>query len=96
MSKKRILPKIVGTDECEEPWPLSDRAEDIEELARGLCEYHGIDPDAKVFPGTPETIRTSFDRAYIIPKPELQIAAWQLFQSQAMAIIHLQKEGFIR
>jgi len=96
MSRKRKSPEIepparAAPEEVKADWV----PDEIETLARELCVFHGHDPDAMVFPGVPDTIRTNFERAYVIPKPELQIAAWQLFQSQALAVRHLKSAGFL-
>jgi len=72
-----------------------DISHDTERLARELCAYAGHNPDALVFPGTPETIRTTFDKAYIIPPAEKLIAAWELFQFQALAVKHLKINGLL-
>jgi hypothetical protein len=68
---------------------------DMERLCRELCMFAGHDPDASVFPGTPETVRTSYDRAFIIPAPERLIPAWQLFQPHALAVRDLKSRGLL-
>ena len=73
----------------------TDITQDLERLSRELCMFAGHDPDANVFPGTPETMRTSYDRAYIIPPPERLIPAWQLFQPAALAVRDLKARGLL-
>ena len=72
-----------------------DAPEEIERMARELCSFHGHNPDALVFPGIPETIRTHSDRAFIIPEERLLLRAWQLYQPHALAARHLKTMGLL-
>lgn len=72
-----------------------DITQDLEALARELCIFAGHDPDASVFPGTPETVRTRYDRAYVIPPQHKLIQAWQLFMPDAIAVRDLKVRGLL-
>ncbi len=73
----------------------TDITQNTERLARELCAFQGHDPDALVFPGRPDTIRTATDQAFIIPEDRLLIRAWQLFEPQALAVRHLKTSGLL-